>query len=121
MPWPQDIERQQQRMLEAKSSMKFLFIMIRAKMFGRKVTKNNKTRTRLPVFYFKKSLAIYYLRKSSLDTGIHQIVNEDSGCTEDNTSDGQTFFPILEEQRNYAKHNADDAEPEAKGVQKRNP
>ena len=75
----------------------------------------------MSVFYYEKIIYLSLESCSSLDTGIHQVVDDDSSNATDKTGDGHAFFLVLEEQSDDWKNNADGAEPEAKDVEQRNP
>ena len=75
----------------------------------------------MPVFYYEKKSIQILESSSGFDASIYDVVNDDASDATDKTSDGHTFFLVLEEQGDDCKDNTDGAEPEAKDVQQRNP
>ena len=75
----------------------------------------------MSVFYYEKKINSILDSCSSLDAGIHQIVDDNAEDATDNTGDGQAFFLVLEEQGDQGKQNAKVAKPVAKDVDERNP
>lgn len=52
----------------------------------------------MPVFYYEKKSIQILESSSSLDTGIHQVVDDNASDATDKTGDGHASFLVLEEQ-----------------------